>query len=136
VTAIEVSDHTPLSELDLVRSLPPRYGAIVASVFVRATSGSGRLDLSEPLVRLLRDVARTAARTSTPFITTFFGNPYVAAAIPELPAVMLTYDFYDMAEASAVRAIAGEAAIGGRLPITLPGFFPIGTGLDRPAKVH
>jgi hypothetical protein len=136
VTAIEVSDHTPQSELDLVRSLPPRYGAIVASVFVRATSGSGRLDLSEPLVRLLRDVARTATRTNTPLITTFFGNPYVAASIPELPAVMLTYDFYDMAEASAVRAIAGEAAIGGKLPITLPGFFPIGHGLDRPAKVQ
>jgi beta-N-acetylhexosaminidase len=134
VTAIEVSDHTPLSDLDLVRSLTPRYGAIVVSVFVRATSGSGRLDLAEPLVRLLRDVARAASRTNTPFVTTFFGNPYVAAAIPELPAVMLTYDFYDIAEASAVRAIAGEAAISGRLPITLPGYFPIGHGLDREAK--
>ena len=134
LTAIEVSDHTPLSDLDLVRSLTPRYGAIVASVFVRATSGSGRLDLAEPLVRLLRDVARAASRTNTPIVTTFFGNPYVAAAIPELPAVMLTYDFYDMAETSAVRAIAGEAAISGRLPITLPGYFPIGHGLDRVAK--
>ena len=57
-----------------------------------------------------------------------------AAAIPELPAVLLTYDFYDMAEAAAVRAIAGEAAIGGRLPIALPGYFPIGHGIDRPGK--
>ena len=46
VTAIEVSDRTPLSEFDLVRAIAPRYSAIVASVFVRATSGSGRLDLS------------------------------------------------------------------------------------------
>ena len=134
VTAIEVSDHTPLSELELVRSMAPRYGAIVASVFVRATSGSGRLDLAEPMVRLLRDLARAASRTNTPIVTTFFGNPYVAAAIPELPAVLLTYDFYDMAEASAVRAIAGEAAIGGRLPIALPGYFSIGHGIDRAAK--
>lgn len=133
VTAIEVSDHTPLSELDLVRAVVPRYGAVVANVFVRATSGSGRLDLSEPLIRLLRDVARETARTNTPFVTTFFGNPYVAAAIPELPAVMLTYDFYDLAEASTVRAIAGEAAIGGRLPIAIPGLFPVGHGLQRPA---
>ena len=58
VTAIEVSDHTPLSELDLVRAVAPRYGAIVASVFVRANSGSGRLDLSPEVVRLLRDLAR------------------------------------------------------------------------------
>jgi beta-N-acetylhexosaminidase len=134
VTAIEVSDHTPMSELNLVRAVAPRYGAIVASVFVRATSGSGRLDLSPELIRLLRDLARATDRTNTPLITTFFGNPYVAAAIPELPAVLLTYDFYDLTEASAVRAIAGEAAIGGRLPITLPGLFPVGHGLDRPAK--
>jgi len=134
VTAIEVSDHTPLAELNLVRAMAPRFGAIVAAVFVRASSGSGRLDLSPELVKLLRDLARATDRTSTPFITTFFGNPYVAAAMPELPAILLTYDFYDLAEASAVRAIAGEAAIGGKLPIGLPGMFPAGRGLARSAK--
>lgn len=133
VTAIEVSDHTPPADLDMVRAIVPRYGAVVASVFVRASSGSGRLDLAEPLVRLLRDVARATVRANQPFVTTFFGNPYVAAAIPELPTVLLTYDFYDQAEASAVRAIAGEAPIAGRLPIALPGLFPVGHGLDRPA---
>jgi beta-N-acetylhexosaminidase len=134
VTSIELSDHTPLSELDLIRAIVPRYGAIVANVYVRATSGSGRLDLSDSLVRVLRDVARATARTNTPFVTTFFGNPYVAAAVPELPAMMLTYDFYDLAEASTVRAIAGEAAINGRLPIALPGLFPVGHGLQRAAQ--
>jgi hypothetical protein len=53
--------------------------------------------------------------------------------MPELPSVLLTYDFYDRAEASAVRAIAGEAAIGGRLPIALPGVAALGAGLDRQA---
>jgi hypothetical protein len=47
--------------------------------------------------------------------------------------MLLPYDFYDRAEASAVRAIAGEAAIEGRLPIALPGMFDKGFGLDRPA---
>jgi beta-N-acetylhexosaminidase len=134
VTAIEVSEQTPMSELDLIRSIIPRYGAIVASVFVRASSGSARLDLAEPLVELLRDLARATSRSNTPIVTTFFGNPYIAAAIPELPAVMLTYDFYDMAEASAVRAIAGEVAINGRLPIALSASLPAGFGLDRAGK--
>jgi beta-N-acetylhexosaminidase len=134
VTAIEVSDHTPLGELDLVRSTASRYGALVAAVFVRATSASGRLDLSEPLVKLLKDLARNTGRTNTPFVTIFFGNPYVAAAAPELPAMMLTYDFYDAAELAAVRALAGEAAVSGRLPIALPGLFPVGHGIDRSAR--
>ncbi len=131
VTAIEVSDHTPLAELDLIRATVPRYGAVVAGVFVRATSGSGRLDLGEALVRLLKDVARITARVDVPFITALFGNPYVAAALPDLPAMMLTYDFYDLAEASTIRAIAGETRVEGRLPISLPGLFPIGHGLQR-----
>ena len=133
VTSIEVSDRTPLSELDLVRAIAPRYGAVVASVFVRSTSGSGRLDLGADLVRLLRDLARITERSSLPFITTFFGNPYTASFVPELPATLLTYDFYDQSERAAVRAIAGETPIGGRLPITLSPQFKAGHGLDRGA---
>jgi beta-N-acetylhexosaminidase len=133
VTAIEVSDHTPMSELDLVRAVAPRYAGVIVSVFVRSTSGSGRLDLASELVRLLKDLTRITDRASIPLVTTFFGNPYTASFVPELPATLLTYDFYDQAERAAVRAIAGEAPIGGRLPITLSPQLKAGFGLDRNA---
>jgi beta-N-acetylhexosaminidase len=129
VTSIELSDRTSAAELELVRAMVPRFDAIIASVFVRAASGSGRLDLAPPLQALLRALARQ----NKPFVTVFFGNPYAATYVPELPAMLLTYDFYDRAELSAVRALSGEAAIGGRLPIVLPGVAALGAGLDRPA---
>jgi beta-glucosidase-like glycosyl hydrolase len=131
VTAIELSDRSTPDEIDLVRATAARYDAIVASVFVRASSGSGRMDLAPPLVRLLADLARQTTGTARPLITVFFGNPYVPMGLPTLPAVLLTYDFYDLAEASAVRALAGEAPITGRLPISLPGMFEAGFGLVR-----
>ncbi|MBW8868382.1 MAG: hypothetical protein JF610_13825 [Acidobacteria bacterium] len=134
VTSIEVSDHTPMSELDLVRAVAPRYAAVIASVFVRSTSGSGRLDLGAELVRLLKDLARITDRANVPLVTVFFGNPYTASFVPELPAMLLTYDFYDQAERAAVRAIAGEARLSGRLPITLSPQLRAGFGLDRGAK--
>jgi beta-N-acetylhexosaminidase len=134
VTSIELSDRTTPAELELVRATSARYDAIVVSVFVRAASASGRIDLAPPLQRLLQDLARSTSASSRPLVTTFFGNPYAAMYLPELPSVLLTYDFYDRAEASAVRAIAGEAAIGGRLPIALPGLFERGAGLTRPAE--
>ncbi|MCA1562152.1 MAG: hypothetical protein LC753_07170 [Acidobacteria bacterium] len=133
VTAIEISDRTTASELELVRVMAPRFDAIVASVFVRTASFSGRMDLAPGAQRLLGDITRQTASSKKPFITTFFGNPYVATFMPDLPAVLLTYDFYDRAEASAVRAIAGEAAIGGVLPIAMPGMFKVGFGLTRAA---
>jgi len=129
VTSIELSDRTTPAELELVRAMAPRYDAVVASIFVRAGSASGRMDLAEPLQRLLNGFSRG----SRPFVTIFFGNPYVTMYMPDLPAVMLTYDFYDRAEASAVKALAGEIPIGGRLPIELPGYARVGAGLDRAA---
>ena len=133
VTAIELSDRTTPAEIDLVRATASRYDAVVASVFVRASSGSGRMDLGAPLQRLLQDIARQTNGAGRPFVTTFFGNPYVAMFLQDLPAMILTYDFYDRAEVSAVRAIAGEAPIEGKLPIALPGAFPVGHGLTRSA---
>jgi len=136
VTAIELSDRSTPSEIDLVRASALRYDAIVVSVFVRASSGSGRMDLAPSLTRLLGDLARLTAGTPKPFVTMFFGNPYVPMFLPDLPAVMLTYDFYDLAEASAVAALAGDNAIGGRLPISFPGSFSAGFGLVRDKVVR
>ena len=134
VTAVEVSDRTSPAELELLRASIDRYDAVVASVFVRTASFSGRMDLADGLTALLRGVARRSQGRGQPFVTVFFGNPYAATFLPELPAMLLTYDYYDLAEASAVRAIAGEAPITGRLPIALGDEFPVGHGLTRDAR--
>jgi beta-N-acetylhexosaminidase len=132
VTAIELSDRTTTAEIDLIAEMAPRFDAIVVSIFVRTASLSGRMDLAAPVMRLVQRLAR-ASTASRPVVACLFGNPYVATFLPELPAMLLTYDLYDRPEASAVRALAGEAPITGRLPIALPGLFPLGHGLDRQA---
>jgi beta-N-acetylhexosaminidase len=129
--AVEISDRATPSELDLVRSMADDYDAVVAGIFVRASSGSGRLDLAPQVVRLLQDLSTASARQSQPFVAMFFGNPYTPMFVPAIPSMILTYDFSDYAEESAVRALAGEIAISGKLPIALPGLFPLGHGLLR-----
>jgi beta-N-acetylhexosaminidase len=131
VTAIELSDRSTPSEIELVRAMAGRFDGVVVSTFVRTASFSGRMDLAAPIVRLLQDLARITSAADRPYVTVMFGNPYTALFLPELPAVLLTYDYYDLAEESAVRALAGEAPIGGKLPIALPGMFPVGHGLER-----
>ena len=132
VQAIEVSDQSTPNELALIRAMAPRFNAIVAAVFVRASSGTGRLDLAPPVTALLQDLGRSGTRRNQPFVAAFFGSPYAPMSVPDLPAMLLTYDFSDVAEESAVKAISGEIAIGGRLPIALPGLFAVGHGLTRP----
>jgi beta-N-acetylhexosaminidase len=131
--SIEVSDATTPNELALVRSMAPRFDAVIAGVFVRASSGTDRLDLAAPVAALLQDLVRSTGRANQPFVATFFGSPYAPMSVPDVPAMLLTYDFSDVAEESAVRAIAGEIPIGGKLPIALTGMFPLGHGLSRTA---
>ena len=133
VQAIEVSDATTPNEIALIRTMASRFDAIVAGIFVRVSSGTNRLDLAPPVVSLLQDLSRMSARSNKPFVSAFFGSPYVPLSVPELPVMLLTYDLSDVAEESAVRAIAGEIPINGKLPIALPGMFPVGHGLTRSA---
>ena len=130
--ALEVSDATSPNELALIRAMAPRFDAIVAAVFVRVSSSTNRLDLAPPVIDLLQDLARASGRRNQPFVTAFFGSPYVPLTVPDLPAMLLTYDLSDHAELSAVRAMVGEVPISGKLPISLPGTFPVGHGLSRP----
>ena len=133
VTAVELSDRTPISEIELVRETASRFDAVIVGLFVRAASLNGRMDLSGELVTMLQRVARQATESGQPFVAVVFGNPYVATFIDQPPSMLLTYDVADLAQASAVRALAGERPIEGRLPITLSTQFPVGHGLDREA---
>ncbi|MGE3276972.1 MAG: glycoside hydrolase family 3 protein [Vicinamibacterales bacterium] len=130
--AIELSDRSTPAELELVRTMAEGFDAVIAGVFVRAASASGRLDLPEPLAALLQDLARDTTRRRQAMAAVIFGNPYVAASLPGVPAVLVTYDLSDHAERAAVKALAGEIPIRGRLPIALGEGLPVGFGLDRP----
>ncbi len=130
IISIEVSDRSTASERDLIRAMAPRFDAIVMGIYVRTASGSGRIDLSPDTTRLVNALGALGT-ASRPVVACFFGNPYVAASVPELPAMLITYDFGDLAEASAVKALAGEIAIRGRLPIAIPGLVPVGGGIER-----
>jgi beta-glucosidase-like glycosyl hydrolase len=131
VTSVEVSERSSANEMELVRGMAPRFDAVVASVFVRAASGSGRMDLPPNTQALLRAIAHQTDQSRKPFVVVLFGNPYTATFLQEAPAIMLTYDFYDRAERSAVKALAGESPITGKLPIGLPGVAERGAGLER-----
>ncbi len=130
VTAVEVSDRTTAAELDLLRALAKGHDAVVAATYVRIASGSGRMGLAPAQLSLLEQLAADPKR---PLTVAAFGSPYVGDLAPKVPAVLLAYDWGDAPEAAVVRALCGEAPIGGKLPVTIPGLFPAGHGLERAA---
>lgn len=130
LTAIEVTDRTTTSEIDLIKALARRSSAVIAGVYVRIASFSGRMDLEAGQVALLDWLSAQPA----PFVAAVFGNPYIVGVMPKVPGILVGYEFGDTVEVAMARALAGEIAIGGKLPITLPGQFPYGHGLVRAAK--
>jgi beta-N-acetylhexosaminidase len=130
-TAVEVTDRTTAAELELVRALAKGADAVVAASFVRAAAASGHLGLAESQLALLEGLTHDVG--SRPYVVVALGSPFVGELGGKLPALLLTYELGDAPEAQAVRAICGELPIGGRLPVSLPGLFAAGHGLERAA---
>jgi beta-N-acetylhexosaminidase len=130
LTAVEVTDRTTADEIELVKALAKGADAVVAATFVRAASASGRLGLAPSQLSLLEGLGRDTTR---PFVVVALGSPFVGEAGARWPALLVTYELGDAPEAAAARALCGEADVAGRLPVSLPGLFAAGHGLDRAA---
>jgi beta-N-acetylhexosaminidase len=63
------------------------------------------------------------------------GNPYLASDFPKIENYVCTFSNATVSEVSAVKALFGEIAIHGRLPVSIPNVAQRGTGLDRPVQV-
>ncbi len=61
------------------------------------------------------------------------GNPYLAAEIPGVQNYLCAFSNATVSEVATVKALFGEIAVHGRLPVTIPGTAARGAGLDRPA---
>lgn len=103
---------------------------VLVSAYVSPRSGSDE----DAVPAALRALVRHAA-DSRPTVLTSFGNPYLLAAFPTVGSYMLAWGNRAVSQRAAVRALFGEEAVTGRLPIPLPPFHEIGEGLDRPRVV-
>ena len=66
----------------------------------------------------------------TPVIGISFGNPYLLQSFPGLRTYMVAYGDMPSLQAAVARSLMGEIDIVGRLPISLPGLYPRGTGIQ------
>jgi beta-N-acetylhexosaminidase len=69
-----------------------------------------------------------------PVITVAMRTPYDLAAYPEAPTHLASYGIHPATMNALVDALMGLAPIGGRLPVAIPGLYPINHGLERRPK--
>ncbi len=124
--SIQLDDGSSRNEFDMARELASLVDVVVVDAFIRVAAYKGSIDLTPGQMEFLRDLSKNDRK---PFVFALFGSPYVLQHLPELPSYILTYDTNPGSELAAVKAITGEIPFKGRLPVSLPGFYPVGEGL-------
>jgi beta-N-acetylhexosaminidase len=101
---------------------------VLVSLFVRTRSGQGKITVPEPGRNALAQILAFGK----PVVAVSFGSPYLLRDFPDLPTYICAWGGQDVSQAAAVQALFGETAIGGRLPITIPGLAKRGDGISKP----
>lgn len=99
---------------------------LIVSAYVSPSSGSGPEALPDSLRSLV-----SRSLNERPTVLLSFGNPYLLSAIPGLGSYLLAWGDREVSQRAALKALFGEEAISGRLPVPLPPFHRIGEGLVR-----
>ncbi len=107
--------------------LPPAetYDIAIVALYVRVFDRKGALGLTEEQAHLVDRVLAAGK----PVVVACFGSPYLVARFPQARAWIAAFSTTPVAERALGRALFGQGAIAGRLPVTVPGAAPSGAGV-------
>jgi beta-N-acetylhexosaminidase len=104
---------------------------IIVSMYGRVRTGQARsVALPEPGTKALNELIEKNTR----LIGISFGNPYILMSFPKLKTYLVAYGDMPSLQEAAAESLLGRNNIKGRLPISLPGMYPRGTGIQLTAK--
>jgi beta-N-acetylhexosaminidase len=126
VREYRVSARTSPAALDSIALAAQASDRLVVMTYTRTFEGAGRLAIPAHVARWIDGQAATGK-----LVVVAGGNPYVIRQFPRVTSYVVTYGRGDALERAAARAVLGGAAIGGRSPVSLPGFFAVGDGIQR-----
>jgi beta-N-acetylhexosaminidase len=100
---------------------------VLASLYGRVRSGqASSVGIPDAGARALS--ALIGAKT--PIVGISFGNPYLLQSVPGLRTYIVAYGDMPSLQQAVARALVGEIDVVGKLPISLPGLYPRGTGIQ------
>jgi beta-N-acetylhexosaminidase len=107
---------------------------VVAAVYVIPTAGKigNSMAMADATGTLLQQVLDHAAEKTA---VVAMGNPYLAGDFPKIENYMCTFSNATVSEVAAIKALFGEIAIRGHLPVSIPNIAQRGAGLERPARL-
>jgi beta-N-acetylhexosaminidase len=102
-------------------------GAVILSYYIGQSWDSRSANAPPEFIDL---VTRLGAG-SRPFALLSFGNPYLLQQVNAVGTYMIAWGGFPVSQVAAARALGGERAITGKLPIAIPPLANMGEGLQR-----
>lgn len=121
---ITLESRPSATELESLRSAAEQADRIIFAPFIRVGAYRPDLSVADSVAAAVTDLAR-----QKPLVLVAFGNPYVLGQFPHIGTYMLAWGQGDVSQRAAARALTGQIAITGRLPIPIPPFHAIGDGI-------
>ena len=131
---IYVDPRIAAGESDDVLKAVEEAQTVVTAVYVIPSAGKigNSMAMADATGTLLQQVLdRAAAKT----VVVAMGNPYLASDFPKIENYVCTFSNATVSELGAIKALFGEIAIRGHLPVTIPNVAQRGAGIERPAQV-
>ena len=127
VETLVLDDRSSDAEVQKALERAGNADIVIASLYGRVRTGQARsVGLPDPGAKAL-----SALITSkVPVVGISFGNPYLLQSFPELRTYVVAYGDMPSLQQAAARALLGQINVTGKLPISLPGLYPRGTGIQ------
>lgn len=127
---IILDDRSSDAEVKKALDAAGRADLVIVSMYGRVRSGQARsVGLPEQGAKALNALLDR----QKPLVGISFGNPYLLMNFPKLPTYLVAYGDMPSLQRAAAEALLGKNAITGRLPISLPGLYPLGAGIQLKA---
>lgn len=122
-----LQENSTAEQLTAVRKTVDEADTVIVGLYGRVRSGAkNSVGIPESGANILRELLATDKKV----IGISFGNPYILSSFPEMKTYIVAYGDMPSLQRASARAILGMQDFTGRLPISLPGLHPRGTGIQ------
>lgn len=122
-----LQENSLAEQAQAARTAASEADIVIVGLYGRVRSGAkNSVGVPENGAAILRELLANGKQV----VGVSFGNPYVLSSFPEMKTYVVAYGDMSSLQRAAARSILGQQPITGRLPISLPGSYPRGTGIQ------
>ncbi len=114
------------SDFEDLLSQAPEFDLILVPSFIRFSAWSGQIGFSE----VHQDLIDQLEGLDVPLALLSLGNPYQAVGLDSTEVYVTTFSGSKASQRSLALALTGQSEISGKLPISIPGKFAFGDGIE------